>query len=94
MLMAEVSDATWTLVGDRPSSGFMPDFKWAPFTRIPNVRSFEVKTSGFDKVFDFFGIKRRVAPVMEYSLYRNQSCIRYVKFTVTRLRSVKSNRLY
>lgn len=47
-----------------------------------------------DKVFDYFGIKKRISPTMEYSLYENQSAIRYAKFTITRLRNVKSDRLY
>jgi hypothetical protein len=94
LLKAELGDTTWVLKGERPHSGFMPEFSWAPFSKIPNVRTFEVKTSGFNSVFDYFGMKRRVAPVMEYSLYRNQSCIRYVKFTVTKLRNTKSSRLY
>lgn len=72
----------------------MPEFKWAPFPKIPNVRSFKVVTQGIDKLFEHFGIRRKVAPTFEYELYRNQACIRYVKFTVTRLRSVKSDVLY
>lgn len=51
-------------------------------------------TSSMDRVFDYFGIKKRISPTMEYSLYENQSCIRYVKYTVTKLRNVKSDRLY
>lgn len=72
----------------------MPNFVWAPFPKIPNVRSFSVKTLELDKVFEHFGIKKKISPIMTYSLYENQACIRYVKFTVTRLRNVRSVHLY
>jgi hypothetical protein len=72
----------------------MGDFEWAPFAKIPNVRSFKVLTSSMDRVFDYFGIKKRISPTMEYALYDNDAVIRYVKYTVTKLRNVKSDRLY
>lgn len=76
-MKADLSRTKWVIRGNVPPLKFLEGFKWDPFPRIPNVRSFKINIASMDKVFDYFGIKKRMSPSMEYALYENRSTIRY-----------------
>lgn len=87
-----VADAT-----NKPAEGgckIAVGFDWAPFQSIPNVKKFSVKIGPEDPLFKDFGIKKKVAPEVEFSYYRNQRVIRYAVHSISRLRTTKNHALY
>lgn len=79
--------------GVRPSP-LVQGMEWAPFPKIPNVKTFTVKTGMLDELFLSFGIKKRTSSKYEFSYYQNQAALRYAAFTITKMRNTKSRSLY
>jgi hypothetical protein len=86
--------STFVCVGGIRPSPLVTQMKWAPFPKIPNVRSFEVKTGGVDELFAAFGMKKRVSCSYEFAYYSNQAALRYAAFTIMRMRGTKSQFLF
>lgn len=55
--------------------------KW----KLPNVRAFEIEINSWDELFAYFGIKKRLAPLMTYEKYQNGSMNRYLQHQLLRL---------
>lgn len=78
----------------RRSGPVEPGFVWAPFSKIPNVRTFTVTVADVDKLFDLFGIRKKHPPVIEWEPYANRASLRYAEHMIRRLRGCRSNDLY
>lgn len=89
-----VTEPTFTSIGGPRPSQIVSTMDWAPFPKIPNVRGFKVETGGIDELFSAFGIRKRVASRFEFTYYENAGALRYLAFTILKLRSTKSHRLY
>lgn len=58
------------------------------------MRKFAVETSDRDSLFERFGIKKNLAPKIEFEYYKNQRVIRYAVYSINRLRTTKNSELY
>lgn len=52
---------------------------------LPNVRSFKVLISNYDKIFAAFGLQKRLKPKMKFEYHTNGSMNRYVKHQFKRM---------
>jgi hypothetical protein len=76
----------------RPLQG--KGFRWAPFPEVANCRKFKVTIGELDNVYDAYGIKKRQEAKFEFESANNKAFVRYARFSIIRLRSTKSDRLF
>lgn len=89
-----IGETSVALNGPVVTPSLVKGMSWAPFPRIPNVRTFRVITGEMDEMFASFGIRKRTSSRFEFTYYQNQAALRYAAFTITRLRGTQSSALY
>lgn len=60
------------------------------FIKIPDVSSFRVRITGWNKIFEHFGLLKRKTPILEFKPHRNKEYNRYMERQIKRLRSFKT----
>jgi hypothetical protein len=66
---------------------------WYPFTRIPDVRRFEVKLNPFDPIFAMYGIRKRFSPTIEFEKFKNEKFNRYMSAQLNRLENARIGKI-